>query len=109
VYNFVRAETDTQMKGYSTAPFTCGQFTHGRKVYDVNNQVTLSGSRDTVYSFGIFDLSKSDLTIAMPDSRGKYMTLMPTSRDHDVYRGLNAPGTYTFKQAEVDTRHQDTL
>ena len=104
-YNFVRAETDMQMKGYSTAPFTFGQFTHGRKAYDVNHQVTLSGNRDTFYSFGVFDLSKSDLTIEMPDSKGRYMTLMPISEDHDVYNGLNAPGTYTFKQSEVGTRY----
>jgi hypothetical protein len=104
-YNFVRAETDMQMKGYSSKPFTFGQFTHGRKAYDVNHQVTLSGNRDTIYSFGVFDLSKSDLTITLPDSKGNYMTLMPISQDHDVYRGLNAPGTYTFKQSEVGTRY----
>jgi len=103
--NFVRAETDMQMKGYASKPFTFGQLTHGRKAYDVNHQVTLSGNRDTIYSFGAFDLSKSDLTITMPDSKGKYMTLMPISQDHDVYPGLNAPGTYTFKQSEVGTRY----
>ena len=104
-YNFVRAETDLQMKGYSSAPFTFGQLTHGRKGYDVNHQVTLSGNRDTFYSFGVFDISKSDLTIELPDSKGRYMTLMPISQDHDVYNGLNAPGTYTFKQSEVGTRY----
>ena len=104
-YNFVRAETDMQMKGYSTAPFKFGQFTHGRKAYDVENQVTLSGNRDTIYSFGVFDLGKSDLTITLPDSQGNYMTLMPISQNHDIYRGLNAPGTYTFKQSEVGTRY----
>jgi len=104
-YNYVRAETDIQMKGYSTAPFTFGQFTHGRKAYDVKHQVTLSGNRDTFYSFGVFDLSKSDLTIVLPDSKGRYMTLMPISQNHDVYRGLNAPGTYTFKQSEIGTRY----
>jgi hypothetical protein len=104
-YNFVRAETDMQMRGYSSKPFTFGQFTHGREAYDVNHQVTLSGNRDTIYSFGVFDLSKSPLTITLPDSKGKYMTLMPISQDHDVYRGLNAPGTYTFTQEEVGTRY----
>jgi hypothetical protein len=104
-YNYVRAETDMQMKGYSTSPFTFGQFTHGRKAYDVKHQVTLSGNRDTFYSFGVFDLSKSDLTIELPDSKGRYMTLMPISQNHDVYRGLNAPGTYTFKQQETGTRY----
>jgi len=105
-YNFVRAETDLQMKGYASAPYNgFGKFANGRKAYDVDNQVTLSGNRDTIYSFGVFDLSKSDLTITMPDSKGKYMTLMPISQNHDVYRGLNAPGTYTFKESEVGTRY----
>ncbi len=103
--NFVRAETDLQMMSYSSAPFKFAQFTHGRKAYDVNNQKTLSGNRDTIYSFGVFDLSKSDLTITMPDAKGKYMTLMPISQNHDIYPGLNAPGTYTFKQSEVGTRY----
>jgi hypothetical protein len=105
VFNYVRAETDLQMKGYSSAPFTFGQFTHGRKAYDVEHQVTLSANRDTIYSFGVFDLSKSDLTVTLPDSQGKYMTVMPLSQDHDIHRGLNAPGTYTFKQDEIGTRY----
>jgi len=104
-FNFVRAETDLQMKAYSTAPFVFGQLTPIRKAYDVNHQLTVSGNRDTFYSFGVFDLSKSDLTIELPDSKGRYMTLMPISEDHDVYRGLNAPGTYTFKQSEIGTRY----
>ena len=102
-YNYVRAETDMQMKKYGAVGF--GKFNKHRKAYDVDNQVTLSGNRDTIYSFGVFDLSKSDLTITMPDSKGKYMTLMPISQNHDVYRGLNAPGKYTFKQSEVGTRY----
>ncbi len=105
-YNFVRAETDLQMKGYASPPYNgFGKFAHSRKAYDVEHQVTLSGNRDTFYSFGVFDLSKSDLTITLPDSKGRYMTLMPISQNHDIYRGLNAPGTYTFKQSEVGTRY----
>jgi hypothetical protein len=103
VYNYVRAETDIQMKKYGAAGF--GEFGHSREAYDIDNQITLSGNRDTIYSFGVFDLSKSDLPISLPDSEGNYMTLMPISQDHDVYRGLNAPGTYTFKQSEVGTRY----
>ncbi len=102
-FNFVRAETDLQMKGYGARGF--GKFAHSRKAYDVDHQVTLSGNRDTIYSFGVFDLSKSDLTITMPDSKGKYMTLMPISQNHDIYRGLNAPGKYTFNQEEIGTRY----
>ena len=30
-----------------------GKFTHSRKPYDVDNQVTVRGNRDTLYSFGV--------------------------------------------------------
>ena len=103
VFNYVRAETDLMMKAYGAKGF--GEFAHGRAAYDIDNQITQTGNRDTIYSFGVFDLSKSDLTLTLPDSKGKYMTLMPISEDHDVYRGLNAPGTYTFNQSEIGTRY----
>lgn len=104
-FNFVRAETDVQMKSYAEKYKAFGKFTHSRKAYDVDNQITLSGNRDTIYSFGVFDLSKSNLTITMPDAKGRYMTLMPISQNHDVYPGLNAPGKYTFTQKKVGTRY----
>ena len=44
--NYVRAESDFQMKGY-IEKFDCfGKFTHSRKPYDVDNQVTVRGNRD---------------------------------------------------------------
>ena len=53
--NYVRAETDLQMKGYAETMDCFGKFNHNRKPYDVNNQVTVRGNRDTIYSFGAFD------------------------------------------------------
>jgi len=102
-FNYTRAETDIMMKKYGANGF--GEFAHGRAAYDIDHQITQTGNRDTIYSFGVFDLSKSDLTITLPDSKGNYMTLMPISEDHDVYQGLNAPGKYTFKESKVGTRY----
>ena len=104
-YNFVRAETDLQFKGYAIKYKAFGRFAHTRKHYDVHKQVTMSGNRDTIYSFGVFDLSKSPLTITLPDSKGRYMSLMVISQDHDVYPGVYAPGKWTFTQAEIGTRY----
>jgi len=69
--NYVRAETDFQMKGYIDKLDCFGKFTHSRKPYDVENQVTVRGNRDTLYSFGVFDLT-SPLTITLPDTKGRY-------------------------------------
>ena len=79
--NYVRAETDFQMKGYIEKLNCFGKFTHSRKPYDVENQVTVRGNRDTLYSFGVFDLT-SPLTITLPDTRGRYQSLMVVNQDH---------------------------
>ncbi|WP_419582911.1 DUF1254 domain-containing protein, partial [Thiolapillus sp.] len=73
VYNYVRAETDLQFKGYSEKYKAFGKFAHSRKPYDVHKQVTQSGNRDTLYSFGVFDLSKSPLTIELPEIGTRYI------------------------------------
>ena len=68
--NYVRAETDTQLKGYTKAPYNAfAKFSHGRKAYDIDHQVTLSANRDTIYSMAVFDLSKSPVTITLPESQ----------------------------------------
>lgn len=104
-FNYVRAETDIQFKDYAKVYNSFGKFTHSRKHYAIDKQVTHSGNRDTIYSFGIFDLSKSPLTIELPKTNGRYMSLMLVSEDHDIYPALYAPGKWTFTQKEIGTRY----
>ena len=104
-FNYVRAETDIQFKDYARVYKAFGKFTHSRQPYNVDKQVTHSGNRDTIYSFGIFDLSKSPLTIEMPDTKGRYMSLMLVSQDHDIYPAYYAPGKWTFTEKEIGTRY----
>ena len=81
--NYVRAESDFQMKSY-IENFNCfGKFHHNRKPYDVDNQVTVRGNRDTLYSFGVFDLM-STLSITLPDPKRRYQSLMIVSQDHSI-------------------------
>jgi len=47
-FNYVRAESDIQMKGYIENYECFGKFAHSRKPYDVNKQVTIRGNRDTI-------------------------------------------------------------
>ena len=65
VYSYVRAETDLQFKGYAQRFHAFGKFAHGRDHYPIDNQVTHSGNRDTIYSFGVFDLT-TPLTVTLP-------------------------------------------
>lgn len=101
--NYVRAESDFQMKGY-IENFDCfGKLTHSRKPYDVENQVTVRGNRDTLYSFGVFDLT-SPLTITLPDNKGRYQSLMVVNQDHSLASAYG-PKTVTLTQDNVGTRY----
>ena len=87
--NYVRAESDIQMRGYIKSLDCFGKFGHYRKPYDVDNQVTVSGNRDTLYSIGVFDL-RSPLTITLPETEGRYQSLMIVNQDHSIW-GLYGP------------------
>jgi hypothetical protein len=91
------------MRGY-IEKFNCfGKFAIGRKPYDVNNQVTVRGNRDTLYSFGVFDL-RSPLTITLPDPKGRYQSLMIVNQDHSIW-AVYGPGKITLTQERVGTRY----
>ncbi len=102
--NYVRAESDLQMKLYIDRDDCFGKFVHSRKPYDVNNQPTIRGNRDTLYSQGVFDLRASPLTITLPETGGRYQTLMVVSQDHSIW-GLYGPKTGTLTEEKVGTRY----
>ena len=102
--NYVRAETDVQIKGYSETMDAFGRFSHNRKHYDVDNQVTVRGARDFVYSFGAFDLT-SPLTITMPDPEGRFQSMMLISQDHSIPPAIYGPTKKTFTMEEIGTRY----
>jgi len=53
----------------------------------------------------VFDLSKSPLTLTLPDTGKRYMSAMVVSQDHDIYPARYAPGKWTFTQEEIGTRY----
>jgi hypothetical protein len=101
--NYVRAESDFQMKVYVENLKNFGKFHHYRKPYDVDNQVTVRGNRDTLYSFGVFDLT-SPLTITLPDPKGRYQSLMAISQDHSI-SSVYGPKKGTLTQEKIGTRY----
>jgi len=101
--NYVRAESDFQMSGYIKS-FNCfGKFHHSRKAYDVDNQITIRGNRDTLYSFGVWDLT-SPVTVTLPDPKGRYQSLMIVSQDHSI-SAVYGPKKVTLTKESVGTRY----
>jgi len=101
--NYVRAESDIQMRGYIESYNNFGKFEHFREPYDVDNQITIRGNRDTLYSFGVWDLT-SPVTVTLPDTKGRYQSLMIVSQDHSIW-GLYGPKTGTLTEEKVGTRY----
>jgi hypothetical protein len=101
--SYVRAETDYQVKTYVENMGCFGKFVHSRKAYDVNNQVTVRANRDTLYSFGVFDLT-SPVTITLPDPKGRYQSLHVVSQDHSMF-AVYSPKKITLTKDMVGTRY----
>ena len=102
--NYVRAESDVQLKGYAEAMDAFGKFAVNRTHYDVDNQVTVRGNRDTYYMFGVFDLT-SPLTITMPDPGERYMSLQVINQDHSIPPSIYGPAKTTLTMEDMGTRY----
>ena len=50
IRNYVRAETDLQMRTYVENMDAFGKFAHVRETYDVTSKNTVRPNRDTIYS-----------------------------------------------------------
>lgn len=104
VLNYVRAESDMQFKGYAAKAGGVGKLKNLREVYSVKDQTTIRGNRDTLYSFGVYDLT-SPVTIIKPDSPDRFQSLLVI--DQDMYNPVlkNGRGEVTLTIGNVGTRY----
>ncbi len=103
IRNYVRAETDLQMRTY-IEKFDCfGKLVHVRQAYDVTSRATVRPNRDTIYSWGVFDLS-SPLTVTLPDPKGRYQSLMMVSQDHSIWAEYG-PKRFVLDRESAGTRY----
>jgi para-nitrobenzyl esterase len=62
-------------------------------------------NRDTLYSAGVFDLDAGPVTITLPDTGKRFMSLLPINEDHYTQPAVYAPGRYTYTRSQVGTRY----
>lgn len=103
VLNYVRAETDMQMRTYTEKMDCFGKFHHVREAYDVTSTATIRPNRDTIYSWGVFDLT-SPLTVELPDPAGRYQSLMIVTQDHSIWAEYG-PGNVVLDRETAGTRY----
>jgi hypothetical protein len=102
--NFARAESDTYFAKF-VHDGGLGRFSHNRELADIANQTVVRLNRDTLYSFGVFDLDAGPVTIEMPDTNGRFMSLLLISEDHYNPATYYAPGSHSITREQVGTRY----
>ncbi len=104
ILNYIRAESDMQFKGYAAKAGGVGKLMNFREVYSVENQTTIRGNRDTLYSFGVYDLT-NPVTVIKPESPDRFQSLLVI--DQDEYNPVlkNGEGKVTLTIDNVGTRY----
>jgi len=102
--NFNRAESHMYFKN-SIKGGGSGKFHHVRDVLPIDNQTVIRGNRDTLYSSGVFDLDAGPVTVTLPDSGGRFMSMIAIDEEQYALETVYAPGTFTYTKERVGTRY----
>jgi hypothetical protein len=103
--NFIRAETDMHFTGVAANQGGFGQFAHHRELMPVDNQTTICFNRDVLVSAAVFDLEAGPVTIALPDTGARFMSMLVIDQDHYAPIVAYGPGTHVFTRRWIGTRY----
>ena len=104
MHNFARAESDNYF-GKFVKDGGFGKLAHNRDLADVKNQTVVRLNRDTLYSFGVFDLDAGPVTFDLPDTKGRFMSVLLISEDHYNPATYYDAGPHTITREQVGTRY----
>jgi hypothetical protein len=101
--NFNRAGTD----GYFKKKVDDGMFgkiVHVREPAPIDKQLIVRMNRDTLYSFGVFDLTQP-VTIVKPDTGNRFQSMVVLNEDQYVKLVAYDAGEYMLTQDKIGTRY----
>lgn len=103
VDNFVRAETAGMFdRTLSLVNGEINKIFHYRKPMPLDAQSVIRSNRDTLYSGAIVDISKG-ATLTIPETNGRYVSVMTVNEDHYINKMFSGPGTYKLTMDDLDT------
>jgi len=105
VDNFARAETDHYLAVNAKAAGGLGRMVHRREPASIDEQTVIRLNRDTLYSFGVFDLAAAPVTVSLPDAGKRFMSLQIINEDHYVPFVAYDHAPHTLTQDNVGTRY----
>ncbi len=103
VFNFVRAESDMTFDRY-VKQGAFGNFLHIRNAVPIDKQDVIRMNRDTLYSMGIFDLTKP-VTITKPEAGGRFQSMLIINQDHSMLPVEHGSGSFTLTRRKAGTRY----
>jgi hypothetical protein len=104
VDNFCRAESDNYFARF-VKDGGFGKFKHERELAEIDRQTVIRLNRDTLYSFGVFDLDAGPVTVTLPDAGQRYMAVQVIDEDQYAPEVFYAPGTHTLAKDQIGTRY----
>ncbi len=102
--NFRRAESDFYFARF-VKDGGFGKFHHERELAAIDHQTVIRLNRDTLYSFGVFDLDAGPVTITLPDAGKRYMAMQVIDEDHYATDVFYAPDAHTLDKGKLGTRY----
>jgi hypothetical protein len=103
--NFAQAESDFYFGNAIKEAGGIGKFVNNRAPVDVDKQLVIRMNRDRLYSSAVFDLDAGPVTITLPDSGKRLMSLEVISEEHYAPMVVYAPATITLNKENVGTRY----
>jgi hypothetical protein len=104
VENFVRAESDLYF-GAVAKKGGFGKFDHTRDLTPIDEQTVVRLNRDTLYSAGVFDLDAAPVTIDLPDSGDRFISMHVMNQDQYTISVNYEAGEYKLDRDKVGTRY----
>lgn len=104
VKTFARAESDLYFSRLVKRG-GLGKLFHNRKPTSIDEQNVVRMNRDTLYSSAVFDLEAGPVTISLPDSGERFMSIQTVSENHYSPPSAYAPTRLTLNREAVGTRY----
>ncbi|MFD7844266.1 DUF1254 domain-containing protein [Nocardia sp. NPDC059764] len=102
--NFVRAESDRYFAA-TVADGGFGKLHHIREPMPIDHQTVVRANRDTLYSSAVFDLDAGPVTVTLPDSGSRFMSMQVFTEDEYTPEVVYKAGKYTYDKNKIGTRY----
>ena len=102
--NFVRAESDLYFAAIAKDN-GFGKFNHTREPAPIDGQNVIRLNRDTLYSSAVFDLKAGPVTVTLPNTGKRFISMQVINQDHYTPMVNYKSGRYTLNEQNVGTRY----